>query len=79
MNAHAVVVERHLGRPVMSSCHAAVSGSAITASLACAAAIRADMSMATQTLYLGAVMLPVGIAVSARLLPSAADQDPGPR
>jgi fucose permease len=75
MNAHAVVVERRLGRPIMSSCHAAVSGSAIVASLVCAATIRADLSVATHTLYLGAIMLPVGVAISFGLLPAAADQD----
>jgi MFS family permease len=33
MNAHAVAVERRLGAPILSSCHAAVSGSAILAAL----------------------------------------------
>jgi fucose permease len=79
MNAHAVVVERHLGRPIMSSCHAAVSGSAIVASLLCTAAIRADLSMPTHTLYLGVVMLLAGVAISFGLLPADADQEPADR
>lgn len=74
MNAHAVVVERRLGRPIMSSCHAAVSGTAILASLLCAAAIRVGLSMAEQTLYLGVAALIVGVAISAGLLPSSADR-----
>jgi len=76
MNTHAVAVERRLGRPIMSSCHAAVSGSAIVASLLSAAAIRADVSMAVQTLYLGSIMLLVSIAISFCLLPAGADKDP---
>jgi predicted MFS family arabinose efflux permease len=74
MNAHAVAVERRLDRPIMSSCHAAASGSAIVASLLCAAAIRADVSMATHTLYVGSLMLLAGLAISTGLLPAAADQ-----
>jgi fucose permease len=74
MNAHAVVLERHLHKPIMSSCHAAVSGSAIAASLLSAAAIRGDVSMASQTLYLGSIMVLVGVALSFALLPAAADQ-----
>lgn len=69
MNAHAVLVEHRLGRPIMSSCHAAVSGSAILAAALGAAALHLGISMDTHMLILGVILLPAGLALSARLLP----------
>ena len=43
MNAHAVAVERRLGRPIMNGCHAAWSVSAVVASLIGAALIAAEV------------------------------------
>jgi MFS family permease len=78
MNAHAIVVERVLGRPVLNSCHAAVSISSIGASLLGAATIRVGMSMAEHTLYVGAVLLVVGVLITRGLLPAAVDRGSGP-
>jgi len=77
MNAHAIVVERALARPVLNSCHAAVSISSIGASLLGVATIRAGMSMAEHTLYVGAVLLVVGVLITRGLLPADADQASG--
>jgi MFS family permease len=74
MNAHAVVVERLRKQPIMNGCHAAWSISAIIASLLGAAAIRAGLSMAEHTLWVGGILLVVGILVTLRLLPASADQ-----
>ncbi len=81
MNAHAVVVERRLGRPILSGCHAAVSGSALVASLLGAATVRAGVPMTTQIAWLGAVALVVVAVACPALLPARADQrtDDGPR
>lgn len=75
MNAHAVVVERHLGRPILSSCHAAVSGSAIVASAVGAAALHAGISMALHVFGLGVVLLPAGLLLSRRLLPAVVEHE----
>jgi MFS family permease len=76
INAHAVVVERLRGRPVLNGCHAMWSVSAIIASLLGAAAIRFDMSMAEHTGYLGGVLLVAGLVVTPWLLPASVDQEP---
>ncbi|MGW3959577.1 MFS transporter [Amycolatopsis sp. NPDC005003] len=77
MNAHAVVVERVLARPVLNSCHAAVSLSSIGASLLGAATIRAGWSMAEHTLCVGAVLLVAGVLITRGLLPATADRANG--
>ncbi|MFD0201036.1 MULTISPECIES: MFS transporter [Saccharothrix] len=74
MNAHAVVVERLRGRPMMNGCHAAWSISAIIASLVGAPVIRAGIPVEQHTLWTGAVLLVVGLPITLGLLPASADQ-----
>jgi MFS family permease len=66
MNAQAVTVERALGRPVMSSFHAAFSAGALVGSLTGALAAAADVPL---FLHLGATGL-VLLAVAGPLLPA---------
>lgn len=75
MNAHAVVVERLYQRPIMNGCHAAWSISAIIASLLGAAVIRAGVSVTAHTLWVGGVLLVIGVPVTLWLLPASADQE----
>lgn len=74
MNAHAVVVERESKRSIMSGCHAAWSISAVTASLVGAGFTRAGVSAAEHYLWVGAVLVVVGLAATVRLLPESADR-----
>jgi MFS family permease len=74
MNAHAVAVERRLGRPVMSGCHAAWSVSAAVASLVGAGVIAAGVAPVTHFLGIAAVVLVGGLVVGPFLLPASADR-----
>jgi MFS family permease len=74
MNAHAVAVERRLGRPVMSGCHAAWSVSAVVASLVGAGVIAAGVPPVTHFLAIAAVVLVGGLLVGPFLLPASADR-----
>lgn len=78
MNGHAVVVERLRQRPIMNGCHAAWSVSAVVGSLVGAAVLRVGVSPAGHLLWAGGVLLPVGLAASAWLLPASADRESGP-
>jgi MFS family permease len=66
MNAQAVTVERTLGRPVMSSFHAAFSAGALVGSLTGALAAAADVPLVLHLAGTGLVLL----AVAAPLLPA---------
>lgn len=57
MNAQAVIVERAIGRPVMSSFHAAFSGGALVGSLTGALAAAAGLSVAVHLAVVGLVLL----------------------
>jgi MFS family permease len=57
MNAQAVIVERAIGRPVMSSFHAAFSGGALVGSLTGALAAGAGLSVAVHLAVVGLVLL----------------------
>jgi len=57
MNAQAVIVERAIGRPVMSSFHAAFSGGALVGSLTGALAATAGLSVAVHLAVVGLVLL----------------------
>ncbi|MGZ4608426.1 MAG: MFS transporter [Blastococcus sp.] len=72
MNAQAVSVERALGRPVMSSFHAAFSAGAMIGSLTGAAGAAAGLPVAAHLGLVGLVLL----AVCAPLLPSMLRQEP---
>lgn len=78
MNAHASVVERLRGRSIMNGCHAAWSVSAIVASLLGAAVIRAGVPVAEHMLWVGGVLLVVGMPITLWLLPAAADRETRP-
>jgi MFS family permease len=74
MNAYAVSVERRLGRPILSSCHAAWSLSAVIASLTTAGLARGGVPASAHLLVAAGVLLAGGLTVG-RFLPSAgADQ-----
>ena len=72
MNAQAVSVERALGRPVMSSFHAAFSAGAMIGSLTGAAGAAAGLPVAAHLGLVGLVLL----AVCAPLLPAMLRQEP---
>ncbi|MFI5845707.1 MFS transporter [Catenuloplanes sp. NPDC051500] len=74
MNAHAVTVERLRGRPMMNSCHAAWSISAVIASASGASVIRAGIPTLRQFLVVGGVLLIAGLVASLWLLPASVDR-----
>ena len=74
MNAHAVAVERRLGRPVMSGCHAAWSVSAVIASGIGAAMLAAGVPPLAHFVGVAALVLVAGLAVGRFLLPASADR-----
>ena len=74
MNAHAVAVERALGRSILNGCHAAWSIGAVGGSLVAAGA--AQFSRAAHSGVLAAVLVPVAAIWTARLLPAATDRGP---
>lgn len=74
MNAHAVAVERRLGRPIMSGCHAAWSVSAVVASLVGGALITAGVPVFRHFLAIAALVEVGGLVVGRYLLPSSADR-----
>ena len=78
MNASAVTVERLIGRPIMSGCHAAWSASAVLASLVAAAVVHVGVRPGAHFLAVAAVLLVAGIALGPLLLPPEADRGPHP-
>lgn len=78
MNAHAVAVERALGRPIMNGCHAAWSIGAVAGSLSGGAAAQAGLSLARHYLVLGMVLVTVALLAGPWLLPASADRRPTP-
>ncbi|MFW6692199.1 MFS transporter [Streptomyces sp. MAR4 CNX-425] len=75
MNARAATVERRLGRPILSSCHAAWSVSAIVASLVGAAVIRLGLSTAAHLLGVAAAMTLAGAVLGRVLARSPAEPE----
>jgi MFS family permease len=67
MNASAIAVERRAGRPVLNSCHAAWSISAVVASLSTAALAHAGVSLAAHLITVGALLLAAGLLLGPRL------------
>jgi len=55
MNAHAVTLERRLGRPILSGCHAVYSLTAVATSAFAALALRASASWPAQVAVIGLV------------------------
>ncbi|GAA4446193.1 MFS transporter [Phytohabitans houttuyneae] len=74
MNAHAVAVERALGRPIMNGCHAAWSIGAVVGSLAGSAAAQGGMSRQLHYAVLAVALLPAALACGRLLLPGHADR-----
>ncbi|MFD0747293.1 MFS transporter [Phytohabitans flavus] len=74
MNAHAVAVERALGRPIMNGCHAAWSIGAVAGSLVGSAAAQAGMSRSLHYAVLAAALLPAALVCGRLLLPGYADR-----
>jgi MFS family permease len=77
MNAHAVAVERLLGRPVLNGCHAAWSISAVVAALVGAAVIRAGGPPGPHFVGVAVFALVAGLVATSGLLPPSADRPPG--
>ena len=77
MNAHAVAVERRLGRPILNGCHAAWSISAVVASLAGGAVITAGVPVLRHFLAVAALVEVGGLVAGRYLLPSSADRRGG--
>jgi len=74
-NAHAVAVERHLGRPIMNGCHAAWSIGAVVGSVLGSAAAGLGVPRWAHYLVLGTVgLVPGAIVYGRRLLPAGADR-----
>jgi hypothetical protein len=74
MNAHAVAVERRLGRPVMNGCHAAWSISAAAAALIGTGVIAIGGSLLVHFVCVATAVLILGAFVGRGLLPATADQ-----
>jgi MFS family permease len=74
MNAHAVAVERTLGRYVMNGCHAAWSIGAVAGSLLGAGAAGLGMDRWLHYLLLAAVVLPALLVTGRFLLPAGTDR-----
>ena len=74
MNTQAVAVERARGRPLMSGFHACWSIGTFAGAAAGVAGVAAGMSLTVQLLLLGAPVLLIGEALSARMLPDPVHQ-----
>jgi len=74
MNAHAVAVERALGRPIMNGCHAAWSIGAVAGSLVGSAAAQVGLSRPAHYAVLAAALLPAALVCGRLLLPGYADR-----
>ncbi|MEV4617571.1 MFS transporter [Asanoa sp. NPDC049573] len=77
MNAHAVAVERALGRPILNGCHAAWSIGAVGGSLLASGAAGLGLSRVAHYGLVAAVLVPVVATWTRGLLPATADdRDP---
>ena len=74
MNAHAVAIERVMGRYVMNRCHAAWSIGAVTGSLLGSGAAGLGMDRWLHYVILAAVVIPALLVTSRFLLPAGTDQ-----
>jgi MFS family permease len=74
MNAHAVAVERALGRHIMNGCHAAWSIGAVVGSLLGSGAAQVGMARAAQYAVLAALLVPLALACGRMLLPASVDR-----
>jgi MFS family permease len=74
MNAHAVAVERRLGRPIMNACHAAWSTSAVVAALIGTGSIAVGTSTLVHFAAVAGAVLVLGPFVGGGLLPATVDR-----
>jgi MFS family permease len=72
MNAHAVTIERRIGRPILNGCHAAWSISAVVASVGTVALATAHVSTSTHLVAVAALLLAGGIALGPLLVTTTA-------
>ncbi|MEV0720854.1 MFS transporter, partial [Asanoa sp. NPDC050611] len=75
MNAHAVAVERELGRPILNGCHAAWSIGAVGGSLLASGAAALDLSRAVHFGLAAVLLAPAAALWTAALLPASADHE----
>ncbi|GAA1888920.1 MFS transporter [Asanoa iriomotensis] len=73
MNAHAVAVERELGRSILNGCHAAWSIGAVGGSLLASGAAALDLSRTVHFGLVAAVVVPTVAVWTGALLPASAD------
>ncbi len=73
-NAHAVAVERELGRSILNGCHAAWSIGAVGGSLLASGAAQLGLSRAVHFGVLAVVLTPVAAVWTRALLPAGADR-----
>jgi hypothetical protein len=76
MNAHGVEVERRLGRPILSSLHAAFSLGGLIGAGAGALLAGADVDVRIHFAAMALVLAAAALAAAPRLLPGAADAAP---
>jgi MFS family permease len=74
MNAHAVAVERALGRHILNGCHAAWSIGAVAGSLLGSGAAQLGLSRPVHYAVLAALLVPLAGICGRMLLPAAADR-----
>lgn len=74
MNAHAVAVERTIGRPVLSGCHAAWSLSVVAAALLGSGVIAGGVSLRSHLTGVAGLALLSGLVVGRHLLPATVDR-----
>jgi MFS family permease len=79
VNAHAVTVERALGRPIMNGCHAAWSLGSVGGALLGAGAAHIGLSRGAQYALLAAVLVPLTVVIGRFLLPTAEGEPAGAR
>lgn len=74
MNAHAVAVERALGRHIMNGCHAAWSIGAVVGSVLGSGATQLGMSRSLHYAVLAALLVPTAVGCGRALLPAGVDR-----
>lgn len=74
MNAHAVAVERALGRPVLNGCHAAWTIGAVLGSLLGSGAVQLGLTRPVHYAVLAAVLVPLALLCGRALLPAGCDR-----
>ena len=79
VNAHAVTIERALGRPVMNGCHAAWSLGSVGGALLGAGAAHLGVSRGAHFAVLAVLLVPLTAATGRFLLPAAGGERAGAR